>query len=203
MHINDLIEPGYYIEEENNNDRTFIYAGETIPYMNGIIVVERQSNRIIQHVYATEEVTVNNTRTWKLNGTEYRRWGIYENNSTRWQKWHLTHKPYTRISRISGLGPGVNNGSVEIYENTAGYIIKWNQNNSNQDEYPISAQVYQYADVCTFYPHLPIQEPYVFGNLIGRFDIKITKDKMQIRSNVPQGGRIIEMHETYFIPRNE
>lgn len=195
--INQMRDPGYF---KQTGSRHFSYGGETIYYTNALIKVEKQSNRVIQHVYATSKVTSNGNTTYKINGSEYTRWGTSENN---WGAWHVAHKPYTKTTRVKSLGTGVDAGSVVVYENTAGFIIHWDQYAQDKDKYPISADLYEFATVCTFNPPLPIKGPYVFGNLIGRMDIKITSDKMQIRSNVSKGGRIIEMHETYFVPRNQ
>ena len=195
--INQMRDAGYF---KQTGARHFSYGGETIHYKNALIKVEKQSNRVIQHVYATSKVTSNGQTTYKINGSEYTRWGTSENN---WGAWHVAHKPYTKTTRVNSLGTGVDTNSVVVYENTAGFIIHWDQHAQEKDKYPISANLYEYATVCTFQPPLPIKGPYVFGNLIGRMDVKITSDKMQIRSNVSKGGRIIEMHETYFVPRNQ
>ena len=196
--INELIIPGYYKQTGN---RHFSYGGETIYYTNALIKVEKQANRVIQHVYATSKVTSSGQTTYKINGSEYTRWGTGDSDG--WKAWHVAHKPYTKTARVGTLGTNVDNNSVVVYENTAGFIIHWDQNNSGQDRYTIYKDLYEYATVCTFDPPLPIKGPYVFGNLIGRMDIRITSSKMEIRSNVQKGGRIIGMHETYFVPRNQ
>lgn len=195
--INTLRDAGYYLQTGN---RHFSYGGETIYYTNALIRVEKQSNRVIQHVYATSKVTSNGTTTYKINGSEYTRWGT---SATDWKAWHVAHKPYTKTVRACHWGPGVDSGSVVVYENTAGFIIHWDQTKQDDDRYPISADLYEYAKVCDFEPPLPIKGPYVFGNLIGRCDFRISSGKMEIRSNVSKGGRIIEMHETFFVPRNQ
>lgn len=195
--INQMTNPGYY---KQIGLRHFSYGGETIYYTNALIKVEKQSNRIIQHVYATEKMTIDGKTTYSINGCEYTRWGMSETN---WGAWHVSHKPYTKTTRVSSLGVGVDEDSIAVYENTAGFIIHWDQHEQERDKYVVSTDLYEYTDVCRFDPPLPIKGPYVFGNLIGRMDIKITSDKMQIRSNVSKGGRIIEMHETYFVPRNQ
>lgn len=199
--IDELVEPGYYLQIGTSN-RYFTYGGEIIFYVNGLIRVEKQSNRVIQHVYTTSKITSGNETTYKINGSEYTRWGT---STTDWKAWHVAHKPYTKTNRavITSTCKGVDEGSIVVYENTAGFMIHWDQYKQDQQRYPVSAPLYEYADVCYFEPALPIKGPYVFGNLIGRMDIKITSDKMQIRSNVNPGGRIIEMHEAYFVPRNQ
>ena len=206
--INGLTTAGYYIMNHNKSKpKYFSYGGETIYYTNALVTVKKQSNRVIQHVCATTKVTSSSNAsnyTYKINGTEYTRYGSYNaSGETTWKPWHLTHKPYSKTSRVHTLGQGVDSGSVVVYENTEGFIIRWKQSNPNQQRYPVHASLYEYADVCTFSPALPINGPYVFGNLIGRMDIRITPNKMQIRSNVAPGGRIIGMDETYFIPRNQ
>lgn len=201
--INKIVDPGYY---KQTGHRSFSYGGETVYYTNALIKVEKQANRVIQHVYGTFKVTVDNQTTYKVNGTEYTRWGatsVYTDTPT-WNAWAIVHKPYTKTIRACNFGPGVdtNEDNIRVYENTAGFIIHWDQKNNLNDRYPISADLYEYQRVCDFNPPLPITGPYVFGNLIGRFDIKIDSDKMQIRSNVNKGGRIIQMHETWFVPRD-
>jgi hypothetical protein len=173
-------------------DYTFLHGNETIYYKNGLIKVEKSNNIIIQHVYSVDK------NTKKLNSCEYTRKGSNGN----WDSWYVTHKPYTKYQGTITYGTGVDQGSIEVYENTAGFIIKWNQTNNNQQRYPITAPLYEFTRVCSFNPPLPIDGPYVFGNLIGRMDIRITNKQMDIRSTVVPGGRIIEMHETYFVPRN-
>lgn len=196
QNIDTMRIPGYYLQ---TGSRYFSYGGEKIYYTNALIRVEKQSNRVIQHVYSTSKVTSGNNTTWKINGCEYRRWGTSETN---WMSWNIVHKPYTLTSRAVNEGKGVDKGSVKVYENTAGFIIRWNQYAQANDRYPVSGKLYEYVTVCEFSPALPISGSYVIANLIGRFDVKITNDKMQIRSNVQPGGRIIEMHESWFIPRN-
>ena len=195
--INNLINPGYYLQ---TGTRYFSYGGEAIYYTNALIKIEKQSNRIVQHVYATSKITTNETTTYKINGAEYTRWGT---GTEDWKPWHVIHKPYTKTTRVCNLGNGVDEGAITLYENTAGFIIHWDQYAQEQDKYPISAKLYEYTTVCEFSPALPITGPYVIANLIGRFDVKITSNKMQIRSTVNPGGRIIEMHETWFVPRNQ
>lgn len=195
--LNEMVNAGYF---KQTGHRHFSYGGETIYYTNALIKVEKQANRVIQHVYATSPVTSGGKTTYKVNGCEYTRWG---SSTTNWGAWHCAHKPYTKTTRAKNWGPGVDSNSVVVYENTAGFIIHWDQYKQDNDKYPISANLYEYAKVCEFNPPLPIKGPYVFGNLIGRMDIRITSSKMEIRSNVSKGGRIIGMHETYFVPRNQ
>lgn len=208
--IDNLTTAGYYImDHSKNSPKNFSYGGETIYYTNALVTVKKQSNRIIQHVCATNKITSssdNTVFTYKINGSEYTRYGLYNSDGTKnWKPWHVAHKPYTKTARakIKAKHKGVDANSVVVYENTEGFIIRWKQTNNNQRRYPVHAELYEYAEVCEFSPALPITGPYVFGNLIGRMDIKITSTGMYIRSNVAPGGRIIGMDETYFVPRNQ
>ena len=196
----DLIRtPGYF---QQTGIRHFSYGGETIYYANALIKVKKQSNRVIQHVYATSRVTSDGDDIYKINGCEYTRWGISENS---WGAWHVAHKPYTKTTRakIDSSCEGVDPDSVVVYENTSGFMIHWNQYKEERDTYTVTAPLYEYSDVCKFDPPLPIKGPIIFGNLIGKFDVKITSDKMQIRSNMNQGGKIVEVHEVYHVLRNQ
>lgn len=195
--INNMRTPGYFLQ---TGSRSFSYGGEKIYYTNALIRVEKQSNRVIQHVYATSKVSNGIDTTWKINGCEYTRWGSSE---TDWKPWHAAHVPYRLTSRAINEGKGVDKGAVKVYENTAGFLITWDQFSQEKDKYPVTAPLYEYNTVCEFSPALPIKNNYVFGNLIGRMDVKISSNKMQIRSTVQPGGRIIEVHESYFVPRNQ
>ena len=197
--LETLTTPGYYIYKKDT-PTYFIYGGEQIFYNGALIEVRANDGHIIQYVYATEQSTQDGNTIYRLNGEQYTRW---KKSTGDWKAWHCAHKPYKETTRVSELGENVDAGSVTVHENTAGFIIRWNQSKQPEDQYPISAPLYQYAKVCDFYPPLPIKGPYVFGNLIGRYDIKITSSKMEIRSNIPPTGRIIGVHETYFVPRNQ
>lgn len=195
--IDNMRTPGYFLQ---TGSRYFSYGGEKIYYTNALIRVEKQSNRVIQHVYATTRVSNGIDSTYKINGAEYTRIG---NSETDWRAWEAAHIPYRLTSRAVNEGKGVDPGSVKVYENTAGFKIVWKQYAQENNRYPVSAPLYEYTDVCQFYPALPISGSYVIANLIGRFDVRITSNKMQIRSTVQSGGRIIEMDECWFIPRNQ
>lgn len=194
--IDNMRTPGYFLQI---GSRYFSYGGEKIYYTNALIRVEKQSNRVIQHVYATTRVSNGIDSTYKINGAEYRRLGSGE---TSWAAWHAVHVPYRLTSRAVNEGKGVDKGAVKVYENTAGFKIVWRQYAQENNRYPVSAPLYEYTDVCQFSPALPISGSYVIANLIGRFDVRITSNRMQIRSTVVPGSRIIEMDECWFIPRN-
>lgn len=209
--IENITEPGYY-RQNSKTAKYFNYAGKMINYNQGLIKVEVADNRVIQHVYATEKVQSGNSTYYKLNGCEYRRYGVGEvatnaegntmNINWNVSPWHAVHIPYRSISPIKHSGPGIDNDSIVVFENTAGFIFHWDQNATDDDRYNVHAPLYEYAEICTFGEELPIRGPYVFSNLIGRMDIKITSTGMYIRSNVQPGGHIIEVHETFFVPRN-
>lgn len=194
--IDNMITPGYYRQTGYYN---FKYGGETIFYKDALVKVEKQFNgegyRMIQHVYATSKITVNGQSAWKLNGSEYTRWGT---SKTDWKAWHVAHKPYTKSIRVTNFRKNVEEGSVEMYENTAGFIIHW-----NQSRYNVYANQYEYTPVCHFEPALPISGQYVFGNVVGKLDIRITSGRMDIRTTVPPGGYITGVNETFFVPRNQ
>lgn len=197
--IDSITDAGYYIQ---TGSRNFSYGGETIYYTNALITIERQDNRVIQHVSATSKITNGADITYKINGATYRRWGAMQpSGSMIWNSWEVEYKPYTKTVRACNPGPGIGADAVRVFENSSGFIIHWDQYESD-GKYPVTADLYEYQTICEFQPPLPITGPYVFGNLIGRFDIKITENNMQIRSNVNKGGRIIEVRETYFVPRN-
>lgn len=195
--IDNMRTPGYFLQ---TGSRSFSYGGEKIYYTNALIRVEKQSNRVIQHVYATTRVSNGIDSTYKINGAEYTRIGTSE---TDWRAWEAAHIPYRLTSRAVNEGNGVDKGSVKVFENTSGFLITWDQFSQENDRYPVTAPLYEYNTVCEFSPALPIKNNYVFGNLIGRMDVKISSNKMQIRSTVQPGGRIIEVHESYFVPRNQ
>lgn len=205
--INNLITPGYYyMNHDITKAKSFAYGGENIYYTNGLVTVQKQSNRIIQHVCTTTKILASNNAnnyTYKINGSEYKRYGKYDaNGKMDWHPWHLAYKPYTKTSRVKKTFTNVDTDSVTVLENTQGFIIKWKQTGTDE-QYKVHQSLYEYADVCEFSPALPIANFYVFGNLIGRMDIRITPTKMQIRSNVAPGGRIIGMDVTFFVPRNQ
>lgn len=201
--IDDLIEPGYYKMNHNvESPKVFIYGGKNIYYTNALVTVKKDSNRIIQHVCATEKVTTPNSTefTYKINGTEFTRYITNDGNTPVFGDWHAAHIPYTKTGRAQNL---INVNSITVHENTSGFIIHWKQTNDKQNSYSVTTPLYEYTDICTFNPPLPITGPYIFSNLIGRMDIKITANKMQIRSNIAPGGRIVEVDETYFVPRDK
>lgn len=199
--INYLVQPGYwmYIGEPD----VFSCLPDTIQYKNGLITVEKQSNHIIQTVYSTSWSSVDNI--YKLDGRQFIRHGYITSsngqNISKWYPWHVKHLPWRKRNDLL-LTRGKNvQGTFDIYEHTAGYTFRWIQNYGNDQRYVLHVPQYSYASVYTF-KTLPIYGPYVFGNLIGHMDIKITNSDFKIRSINRKGEHIIGMDETYFVPRN-
>ena len=201
--INKLIYPGYY--KYVGTDAFFTCGPDKVHYTNGLIKIEKQSNRIIQHVYATSYST--EEQQYKIDGREYRRYGYItgsgENIVENWtQDWYVVHVPWQeRPDLIEELKANVSENGVKIFECTAGYVIYWVQNGPEQ-KYKLTADQYQFTPICTFKKSLPIHEPFVFGNIIGHADIKITKDSIQVRSLNRPGEYIVGVNGNYFVPRN-
>ncbi|MBO5476300.1 MAG: hypothetical protein J6A15_00915 [Clostridia bacterium] len=195
--IDTLDTAGYYIlDHDDTAPKYFIYGGSTIYYTNGLATIKTQSDYIIQEIQTTKK----ENGTYKISGAKYIRRGKKKtDNPITWEPWHALFIPKTETSRPQNLK---NVDSIKVFENTNGFIIQWTQTNGNQNSYSVSAPLYEYTNLCEFNPPLPISGPYIFSNLIGRMDIKITADKMQIRSNIAPGGRIVEVNETFFVPRD-
>ena len=93
--LKDLREPGYYLYKRNDH---FSYGGESINCKNALIEVKRdyvytdegkvvKSNRTIQHVYATSKITTSDGTVYKINGSEYTRWGTSSSDWKAWQQY--------------------------------------------------------------------------------------------------------------------
>ena len=196
--INNITENGYYFLNPNENeDYSFICNNDVIHYERAFIIVKKQYTRIIQYVYATIPNSLNN---YQLTGDIYIRIGSVNNNIVSWNNnWKILYKSYTIRSNagdlINSLGDGVS--GVELYENTAGYTFKWNQST----KYTLTKESGIWATICTFKNALPIEDNFIFSNIINNTDIKISSTKVEIRSKQRQGTDINEIHETHFIPR--
>ena len=199
--INYLVEPGYYIY--TGTDATFYCQPDNVHYTNGLIRVETQSNHIIQHVYATSYST--SAQKYKIDGREFVRYGYTstENNETKphWEdKWRVANIPWKkRNDLLKTRGEKVSENGFSIYECTAGYVFQWKQAGSQQ-AYVLPMDQYNFASVYTF-KDLPITSPFVFGNLIGHIDIKITENDFRVRSVNKRNEKIIGVNESYFVPR--
>ena len=191
--IDSFTEPGYY--QYTGSIATITCGPDTIHYKNGLIRVEKHNDHIIQHLYGTSAVGSD----YIIDGTEYIRYGYKTGSDTYyWDNWYVKHIPYRERSDL------INEGSIPddidnftIYENTAGYIFKWTQ---SEDKYQLPMQQYQFYTIAEF-TSLPIEEPYVVGNLIGHVDIKISKDSFKVRSTNRQGEYVTGVNNTFFVPR--
>lgn len=189
--IDNIVEPGYY---KYTGIGTIICGSNNIHYSNSLIKVEKHNNYIIQHLYATSFIGSD----YVINGEEYTRYGYKSNNNSyNWDKWHIKYIPYRELNSnlITSISEDIDN--FTIYESTAGYTFKWTQ---SEDRYQLPMQQYQFYTIAEF-TSLPIEEPYIFGNLIGHVDIKISKDSFKIRSTNRQGEYITGINNTFFVPR--
>ena len=191
--VDNIVEAGYY--QYTGSLATITCGPDTIHYKNGFIRVEVHNNHIIQHLYATSVSGSN----YIINGEEYIRYGYKTGtNSYHWGPWYVKHIPYRERSDL------INDGSIPndidnftIYESTTGYTFKWSQ---SEDRYQLPMQQYQFYTIAEF-TSLPIEEPYVFGNLIGHVDIKISKDSFKVRSTNREGEYVTGVSNTFFVPR--
>lgn len=204
--INKLINAGYYkyVGEYDAVGSTFNCApDDAIPYAQSLIRVEKQSNHIIQHIYSTSPDTNFN---YKIDGREYIRHGylLPDNNNdivTNWDEWKVSHLPWKkRDDLLNEKGENVDPNSFEIYECTAGYVFKWTQK-SVDNRFILPMNQYTYSTVYTFKKNLPICDPVIFSNFIGHMDLKISKNKIEIRSSSNKGEYIVGVDGSYFVPR--
>ena len=199
--INNVINSGYY--KYVGSDATFSCMPDKVHYTNGLIHVEKQSNHIIQRVYATSYST--SAGKYKIDGRIYVRHGYTSTTSNdqvekHWGNWYVEHIPWKeRSDLLITKGTNISPNGFKIYECTAGYVFKWKQDGDDQ-KYILPMTQYNYSTVYTF-KELPIVEPFVIGNLIGHIDIKITKNDFKVRSINKYGEHIIGVNESYFVPR--
>ena len=193
--INNITDAGYY----EINSPEFLSIGNA---QNGFLEVIKKDNSVIQKLYPVKSlIGENDEEVYEFTGDIY----IRNKNISGWQEWKVLYKPPTRIFCIdesNGLGDNVDPNSISIRENTSGFVIQWEQNQTEDKSYIVTSPQYQYKKICSFSPELPIDGPYIFGNVIGRMDVKITSTGIELRTNIPAGGKIVQVNETYFIPRN-
>ena len=153
----------------------------------GIVTVKKiNDNSIVQYIESTDPVSGNldgNIYTRLLNGSNWSELEVVKRNN-------IEEKEYTVDETDT---------KVVVKENTAGYTITWIQTSENKT-YTVTADLYEYAHLCNFEEQLLIDE-YIFGNLIGKMDVRITSTGMQVRSTLAPNNVIKNVHETYFIPR--
>jgi len=197
--VDELIEPGYYqyVGDEYSIPHIVCAPDNNIPYKNGFIHVERQGDYIVQHLYAT---SLNTDAQFHIDGRIFIRAGdISELNSIEWKVQHL---PYRERSDLLSGDNGIQDNNVDnftIYESTAGYTFHWKQNGS-QEKYLLSTTSNVFKTIVKFQT-LPIESPFIFGNLIGHIDVKIEDDNCQVRSVNNNGDYIIGVNNNFFVPR--
>ena len=190
ININYLKEPGYYYynKDYNNNDSPLKYNNVDICHKKSLVIVEKQPDGIIvQHIYSTDDIEYN------LDGTEYIR--FFKDT---WSDLSVKYKPTTNCT----ISTTKNETLLTCKENTAGFIITWKQNNED-NSYITSNNLYEYETIGTFTYPIPIGDtPYIFSNLIGKIDIKVSKSNIQVRSTLKE-SKIKNVNTTFFIPRLE
>lgn len=193
--IDNIIENGYYYLNPNNNT-SYIFScnNDVIHYERAFIIVKKQGTSIIQYVYATKP---NSLGTYQLTGEIYTRIGAVNNNDISWNaSWNVFYKPYQNRSQPEDLIDELNITGLEIYENTNGFIFKW-----NQAQYILQKDSGIWETICTFTHPLPIEDNFIFSNIINNTDIRISSTKMEIRSKQRKDTTINDINETHFIPR--
>lgn len=203
--LDELIEPGYFVFNKTDTPLKISYGNRQIPYNNGLISNKIQGNRLIQQVYTTKETTNSGTTTYRLTGSIYQRIIVIEDGAITSQSgewdWECIHINHEDIASYTATPSSTAVKQVKIDESTAGFTITWSQVNNEDWSYEIQKDLYEYADVCTFNPNLPIKGTYIFGNLIGKIDVRITSDKMQVRSTLPKGNKVYDVNTSFFVPR--
>lgn len=194
--IDALTEPGFYIYHSETEKA----ISKNTYYNEALIFVLKNDTRIIQHIYPTKKIYKENSDEFKyrLNGSQYTRFGISTENSIDWSMLSVSYKPYTETTLVKEIK--AEDASVKVFENTAGYQIEWEQLNTKQEYEIVANELYAYETICLF-DDLSIKGPFIFGNLIGKCDVRITPEKMEIRSTLNQGNIIKNIHQTFFVPR--
>lgn len=190
--INNLKNIGFYIYD-NTEEQTI---DKNAYYNKSLIFVLKDNYNIIQHIYSTKKKYTNDTFEYVLNGSQYIR--LFDDN--KWSKPTLLYKPYTNTTKTLIQEIQGKDTNIEIFENTNGYQIKWTQNNDDKSYEITSNKLYDYETICTF-NNLNIDGPFIFGNLIGKCDIRITNNTMDIRSTLSKGNIIKNIKQTFFVPR--
>lgn len=199
--VDKLIQPGYYKYHDESKKPTIKCSPDVIAYSEALIKVEKQSNHLIQHLYAT---SITSNQKYKIDGRIFVRHGYTstKNGVTTpyWEKWYVSHIPWReRPDLITSTSRNVNSGSFKIYECTPGYVFKWKQGGTD-DQYTLEAKMYNYHNICNF-KELPIINGFTVGNLIGHSDIRIMNNCFKIRSINKQGEIISGVDVSYFVPR--
>ncbi len=146
------------------------------------------------------ETTEESVLLYKLNGKKFLR--TYRNET--WSNLSLVHTPQSSIDvRYNNEQDVRDKISIKLTETTAGFIFNWQHNNDDNDSYTIKKDFYEYETIGTFLD-IPIGDnPYIFGNLIGKVDVKIDKNSMAVRSTLSKGSKVKNVNMTLFVPRME
>ena len=194
--IDDLIDAGFYIYKSETEE-----VISTNNYLNNaLIFVLKEDTRVIQHVYPTKKIYKENSDefAYKLNGSQYTRFGVTTNENTEWSMFGISFKPYTETNLVKTIK--AKDANIKVYENTSGFTIEWKQLNTKQSYEIVADELYAYETICEF-NDLPIKGNFLFGNLIGKCDIRISSSKMEIRSTLNTGNIIKNIHQCFFVPR--
>ena len=197
--IDNITTPGYYQYVNDSNVTVKFYCTpDDINYKNGLISVEKANKYYLQRVYATTD-----GQDAYLNGKIFKRIGIENDEGTKvdWKDWQVEYIPYKERSDLikhDTLGTGVSH--FTIYESTAGYTFEWNQSGVD-NRYVLQAPANKYDTIAEF-QSLPISDtPFIFGNLIGHIDVKITQNSFQVRSINNKGDYVVGVNTSFFVPR--
>lgn len=139
------------------------------------------------------------------NGNEYRRGGVIPSNGEEaWDSWKLSYMPFQPYTApLANASYNNNVHDIEIFQDTAGYTIRWNQTknpDTNQTYFLSHQQQYEYKHVVKFSTHLEVAGEYVFGSIGGTMDIKIQNDGIYLRSS-KANSMIRGINQVFFVPR--
>ena len=183
---NSITTVGYYRLTGTGN---ITYGNEVFSYHNAFLKVTYNGTRYIQLLQLANSEEYERVRYKKSDGN----WA--------WGYWHLHYKPYTENASVVKKADSSNDEykNIHVYETTAGYIIRWKRDS----KFYLQINQYEYDKICSFSPALNISGPFVFGNLIGKSDVRINTNGMWIRSTDKKGQYISGINETFFIPRKQ
>lgn len=180
---NSITTIGYYRLTGTGN---ITYGNQSYSYHNAFLRVTYNGSRYIQLIQLNNSVEFMRTRYKKTDGT----WA--------WSYWHMHYMPYTENASVVKKASDNNEyQNISVYETTAGYIIRWKRSGN----FTLTVSQYNYDKICGFSPALNITGPFIFGNLVGKSDVRITSTEMQIRSTDQKGQYISGINETFFVPR--
>lgn len=198
--IDSLKTPGYYTYDKEE-DVTLNYNGTpSVHCKDALITVEAQSDgNVIQYILAT--TPSGNLDEYKITGEKYVR--VFDGEE--WSPLSLIYTPQKNrsVSPTEALmdKDGNTTGNITMTETTAGFTFNWHQ--YGEGTYTIQSDLYEYEKIGGF-ESIPIgNTPFIFGNLIGKIDIKIDAQGIFVRSTLPSGSVVKNVNTTFFIPRIE